>query len=573
MFCQRVEGQMKLSYRSGTALKSAKRVTTDTLSVVSRHQEKGRRRSAALLSGQKGTSLSAVALCAFFGGPPALAQDNKVLLLSSDGTINIEGDLISVTDGYYLIQTGLGDLRVGFDRVSCQGAACPASQKLEADVTIAGSDVLAEGLMPLLLGGYATARSAEITIENDSIVGNFTAGLVGDDGYGDEIGNYEVASYDTEIAFSDLLSSDIQIGLASRRISPKEARALRDVGAGNMIDPSQEHIVAIDSLVTIVNPANPIAELTLSQLSDIYSGKISNWSELGGPEMGIEVVRRASASGSAQVFNTTVFGSPEDVAGPQAKLASDNVEAALFVAENPGAIAYVGHAFKRGQKPLSLVSECGIGTSPDVFSVKTEEYAMFRRLYMYNRADAENAQMDEFLNFAKSDAASISIQQAGFIDLSVERVAQGLESPRAQRLAGSSADKFEQEIIDDLLARLETHDRLSSTFRFRTGSANLDPRAEVDLVRLLTHLEDLPQGSEITLVGFADSVGAFEPNLALSSTRAKQVADRLIEIGGESLDHITISSIGYGEIAPAACNTTDSGRTINRRVETWIKNG
>ena len=564
---------MELSYVSGNALKSAKCATPGPVSVAYRQRKKGRRLSAAWLSSPKASLFSAVALSALFVGSPALAQDNKVLLLSSDGTINIEGDLISVADGYYLIQTGLGDLRVGFDRVICQGAACPSTQKLDVDVTIGGSDVLAEGLMPLLLGGYATARGAEITVENDSIVGNFTAGLIGDDGYGDALGNYQVASYNTETAFSGLLSSEIQIGLASRRISPKEARALRDAEAGNMIDPSQEHIIAIDSLVTVVNPSNPIAELTLSQLSDIYSGKISNWSELGGPDLNIEVVRRASTSGSSQVFNTTVFGTPEDVAGPSAKLASDNVEAALFVAENPGAIAYVGHAFKRGQKPLSLVSECGIGTSPDVFSVKTEEYAMFRRLYMYNRSDVESAQTDEFLNFAKSDAASISIQQAGFIDLSVERVAQGPESPRAQRLTDSSADKFEQEIIDDLLAQLELHDRLSSTFRFRTGSANLDPRAEIDLIRLLTYLEGLPQGSEVTLVGFADSVGAFEPNLTLSSTRAKQVADRLIEIGGASLDNITINSIGYGEIAPVACNTTDSGRTINRRVETWVKNG
>lgn len=68
------------------------------------------------------------------------------MLLSSDGTINIEGDLISAADGYYLIQTALGDLRVGFDRVVCQGAACPVTEEIEVDATIGGSDLLAEGL-------------------------------------------------------------------------------------------------------------------------------------------------------------------------------------------------------------------------------------------------------------------------------------------------------------------------------------------------------------------------------------------------------------------------------------------
>ena len=494
------------------------------------------------------------------------------MLLSSDGTINIEGDLISVADGYYLIQTALGDLRVGSDRVVCQGAACPVTEEIEIDTTIGGSDLIAEGLMPLLIGGYATAKGAESTIANESTVGNFTAELVGGDGFGDSIGVYRVLSDTTSSAFAGLLTNEIDIALASRRITPDEARALRDAGAGNMIDPNQEHIIAVDSLVSIVNPSNPLTELTLDQLADIYSGRVTNWADFGGPDLSIEVVRRRPDSGEFQVFNTTVFGTIEPVAGPRALEAGDNVEAALFVADNPGAIAYVGHAFKRGQKPLSLVSECGIGTSPDVFSVKTEEYTMFRRLYMYNRSDVENAPASEFLDFVKSDDASIVIQQSGFIDLAVERMEYGGTSSRARQLAATSGDQFEQGLADEMMAQLATHDRLSSTFRFRTGSARLDPRAEIDLVRLVAYLEALPAGSEITLTGFADSVGAFEPNLALSKTRAEQVLARLIEMGGPALDEITINAVGYGEVAPVACNSSDAGRTINRRVETWIKN-
>ncbi len=521
-----------------------------------------------------GRLMLGVAAVAVSMSAAAQAQDRKVLLLSSDGTINIQGDLISVSDGYYLLQTALGDLRIGQDRVSCQGAACPKSETADADAIIGGSDVIAEGLMPLLLGGFASAKGAEVTVENEQTVGNFSATLVGDEGYGDTLGAYRVTSGETSDAFAGLLANDYQIGLASRRISPDEAQSLKGAGAGNMIDPSQEHIIAVDSLVTIVNPSNPVSELTLEQLSDVYSGRVTNWSALGGPDLAIQVVRHSENSGAAGVFNNTVFGSQGPVAGPREFEASDNVEAAIFVSENPGAIAYVGHAFKRGQKPLSLVSECGIGTTPDVFSVKTEEYAMFRRLYMYQRADDQNPQAEEFLQFVKSDDASIAIQQAGFIDLSVERVAQGSQSPRALRLAGLTSDSFEQDIVTEVLAQFATHDRLSSTFRFRTGSARLDPRAEIDLERLAAYIETLPAGSEVMLVGFADSVGAFEPNLALSTTRAQHVAARLAEImGGAPANGVTLNAVGYGEVAPVACNTSESGRTINRRVETWVKNG
>jgi len=217
------------------------------------------------------------------------------------------------------------------------------------------------------------------------------------------------------------------------------------------------------------------------------------------------------------VFETGVFGE-EGAATNAAFEAEDNVEAALFVDDNPGAIAYVGFAFKRGQKPLSLVSECGIGTTPDAFSVKTEEYALFRRLYMYNRADTQDPLAQDFINFATSDAASNVILQSGFIDLGIERV----------------------------------------------------PRGELDLERLANYLADLPEGTEITFAGFADNVGAFEPNLALSQGRAEQVRDALLEIGGDRLNGITLNVTGFGEISPAACNTNESGRLINRRVETWI---
>ena len=114
------------------------------------------------------------------------------------------------------------------------------------------------------------------------------------------------------------------------------------------------------------------------------------------------------------------------------------------------------------------------------------------------------------------------------------------------------------------------YDRLSSTFRFRTGSSQLNERAPIDMARLTDHLKDAPQGTRVLFVGFTDSVGTFRNNQNLSERRAAAVMNTLQDVSAGALNNVQMASTGYGEIVPSACNINDSGREINRRVEVWI---
>ncbi|MEJ6405067.1 phosphate ABC transporter substrate-binding/OmpA family protein [Yoonia sp. 2307UL14-13] len=499
----------------------------------------------------------------------SLAAD-PVILRSTDGTTNLNGDLIGFDGEYYLLNTELGDLRVAADRVTCDGAGCPTVETVSADTIAGGSDTVAEGLMPLLLAGFATDLGAEAQTQTGQGEGRIVTTFVGQDGFGAQIGAVAVQSGTSDDAFGGLLDRSFQMGLSARRITPAEAQALAADGAGTMIAPDQEHIVAIDSLVIVVNQSNPTDALSVADLAGIFAGQITNWAQVGGPDLPITVVTTQDA-GTNDVLRAGIFGDQSGTRLVGNYTATDNVDAAIYVDENPGAIAYVGFAFKRGQKPLNLVSECGIGTSPDAFSVKTEEYTLFRRLYLYTRADTDNTLTDDFVRYATSPAANLVILQSGFIDLSVEQVPLGTDSPRAARVRGTGQGSFEKSVVDRLIGEMASHGRLSSTFRFRTGSTELDPRGIDDLQRLADYLADLPDGAEITFAGFADSVGAFEPNVILSEGRAEQVRSALLALAGDRLNNVTIKTAGYGEIDPAACNTNDAGRAINRRVETWIK--
>jgi len=361
------------------------------------------------------------------------------------------------------------------------------------------------------------------------------------------------------------------VSMASRRIRPAEARALRDEGAGNMISPAQEHIVAVDRLVMITHPSNPVESLTIGQIGAIYAGQIDNWSVLGGPDLPITVVSRPEGSGTRSVFESRIFGDADAPAISDQVIASTHTEAAQVVSQAEGAIAFVGYAFQRDNNALTLINECGIAATPDAFSAKTEEYALQRRLYFYTREDTLTPNAASFVDYATSSAADDVIAKAGFTGFGIKRREQAVDGPRARDLLTASADQFEAGIMRRMLGQMIDYDRLSTTFRFRTGSSQLDERGVIDLARLLTYLEGRPNGTEVLLVGFTDDVGEFESNLGLSQRRAAQVQEQIVDAGGARLANIRFASVGYGEVAPSGCNTSEEGRRINRRVEVWIK--
>ncbi|MEM6939088.1 MAG: phosphate ABC transporter substrate-binding/OmpA family protein [Pseudomonadota bacterium] len=501
---------------------------------------------------------------------PASSNGETINLSSQDGSVNITGEFVAFEDNIYLIRTPLGDLRLSAERVRCSGAACPSFESIEADVTFAGSDTIGLGVLPLIIEGYAVHLDAESTVVATGNGTETVASLVGETGYGEDIGAFRITASSSGDAFRALLGSEAEIGMSSRRISSQEAQTLRAAGAGDMTAPTQEHIVAVDSIVVITHPDNPVDSISMADLAKIYTGRITNWAQVGGPNRAIKVIERQDEAGTRAVFADRVFGAAiRNFAG--AEIAFDNAEMANLVSADEGAIGYTGFAFQRGTKPVTLVNECGLGMLPDAFSARTEEYAIQRRMYLYNRADLTSPLAQDFLDYAMSPEADELVAKAGFIDLGVARRSQAADSERARQMRTTQVPNSERRYVSAMMEAMETYDRLSTTFRFRTGSSQLDERAVVDMERLTAYLETQPPGTSVKLVGFTDSVGKFSNNLRLATGRAAQVRDALLAHAGNRIADLKLETAAFGEIAPAACNISDSGRAINRRVEVWIE--
>ncbi len=522
------------------------------------------------LNKQLKTSAAAMALAAGFILPSATFAA-EVTLRSTDGTINVTGDFVDFQDDTYIIRTALGELRIAASSMTCEGASCPSFENITADVAIVGSETIGQGMMPLLMTGFAASLDADAELTNAS-VGETIATLVSDGGFGDEIGTYLVSATDDSNAFEALLTGDAKIGMSSRRITIDEARALRADGAGSMVSPNQEHIIAVDSMVVVTHASNPVDQMTKEQLEGIFSGEITSWAQVGGPDRPINVIAQEQDSAGYDYFMDFLYGDERPNFRPQGIAADDQVLSNVMFHDR-NAIGYLGYAFQRGAKPVTLLNECGIANTPDAFSAKTEEYTLGRRMYLYNRSDNLDDQTQSFIDFAVSNEADAVIGKSGFIDLGILRRSQAAGDARRTALTAEANRYdvgFEGELMDEMLSKMDSFDRLSTTFRFRTGSSKIDERGRLDMQRLVAYLDRAPEGTSLTFVGFTDDVGAFDANQRLAEQRAGAVMDELRDFAGDRLSNIQMATAGFGEIAPSACNVDDRGRAINRRVEVWI---
>lgn len=206
-----------------------------------------------------------------------------------------------------------------------------------------------------------------------------------------------------------LIDGSTDIANASREIKSAEVALAKAKG----VEP-KEIAVAIDAIVPIVNPKNPVKDLTIDQLSQIYQGKIRNWKEVGGDDLQIVVVSRDSSSGTFEAWGEMVLNKAKVT--PKAQLQASNGAIVQVVSKNKYALGYIGFGYiNKSVKPLTVN-----GVAASVQTALSKEFPVSRRLYMYTNGEPKG-ETAKFIKFVLSSAGQKLVEKEGFVPLPADQ--------------------------------------------------------------------------------------------------------------------------------------------------------
>jgi len=214
---------------------------------------------------------------------------------------------------------------------------------------------------------------------------------------------------------ASLLNKTCDIAECSRKMKQKEIELARNKG----INPV-EVTVALDGLAVVVHPANPVDKLTIDQLADVFTGKITNWKELGGKDSKIVILSREVNSGTHVYFKEHVLRkNNSDNKGEfahSALLMPSSQAIADEVAGNPQAIGYYGMGYiSPSQKAVAIAKDNNSPyVLPTIENVVDVKYAVSRPLFMYTNGTPQGL-VKEFLDFVLSDEGQKIVLDIDFV--------------------------------------------------------------------------------------------------------------------------------------------------------------
>jgi len=245
--------------------------------------------------------------------------------------------------------------------------SCVGCQRSGAGITVAGSTSV-EPFAELLAEEYMSRHSdSHIYVQG----GGSTAGI------------------------EATINGAANIGMSSRSLTDSEKKLYAVT-------------IAKDAIAIIVHPSNPIGNLSLDQIRDVFSGKIANWKELGGPNHPIDIVTREEGSGTRESFQKFVMGKEDISLG--ALVQDSNGAVRQVISSDPNAIGYISLGLVNEQVKALRIT----GVQPNLENVNNGRYTLVRPfLFVFSGEPAGEAK--SFLEFVLSPSAQKLLLKEGLV--------------------------------------------------------------------------------------------------------------------------------------------------------------
>ncbi|MCB1275466.1 phosphate ABC transporter substrate-binding protein [Prosthecobacter sp.] len=259
--------------------------------------------------------------------------------------------------------------------------ACAASLQAQSTLRIRGSDTLGAKLVPQWAEGFKKSG-------------------------GDS--RFDIAAEGSSTAFTNLAAGTADIGMSSRKVKDDERTFCKTKGVF-----LKEFNVAWDMIAVVVNKNNPVTGLTKKQILQIFTGDITDWSELGGAPGPISVYTRNTSSGTYKDFSSLAMKNKAYSTNSQKMAGNEQIVAE--VSSNKNGIGYVGLAYTHGKGTKALPVD---GIAPDMANVRKYPYA--RPTYLYTNGEP-TGNVKAFVDFCLSATGEQIVQQVGFVPLSIAK--------------------------------------------------------------------------------------------------------------------------------------------------------
>lgn len=503
---------------------------------------------------------------------PTFAMAQDVNLLSRDGSISISGNFLSFDGEFYRVETDLGVLTVDSSGVRCEGPGCPDLDGYYAQIRLSGDTKGTRTLLPALItafairNGYTVATSALSETQRSMILTDAENDIT--------VGEFLLSDTSSAEGFADLVSENTDMVLSLRKVAPKEMALAYEAGVGDLSDPLRARVVALDGLVPVVSRSNMVHGLSLSDLSAIYRGQVTNWQEIGGADAPIvaHLMRDDLQDGSE--FRRMILGHGIELSEEAVTLHDRYDSLVTAIEQDPYALG-LGRMSEGGAvKSLGLSGACGFEARAAASDIKSEDYPLTRPVFLYTPARRLPKLAREFLSFVVSPGAQIVVARTDFVDQGVDKLSFRDQGWRFANAINHAGEEITLEDLQSVTGTLQGAKRLTLGFRFEGGSTTLDAQSRSNVHLLAELLEaGVYDGQSLTFAGFSDGEGRASINAALSKRRAEAVLKAVRQAMGEAFeaDRVTLRAEGFGEAMPLACDDVEWGRSLNRRVEVWVK--
>lgn len=207
-----------------------------------------------------------------------------------------------------------------------------------------------------------------------------------------------------------LIGGTCDLAATSRQMTAKETSQAAVRG-----HPPREWTVALDGLAVVVHPSNPVTQLTMPQLADLFTGAVRRWKDVGGPNRAVVLLSREVNSGTHVYFKEHVLGPGQEFA-PEALLLPSSQAIADEAATNPDAIGYYGMGYANPRNAVVAIAKTAEGpyVAPSEDDVRSGRYPIARPLFFYSAGEPQGL-VKAFLDFVRSPDGQTIVRQIDFV--------------------------------------------------------------------------------------------------------------------------------------------------------------